>query len=116
GVRPVRTAPAPFISAKRPGIVYLVDKEGRLYTVASPRVEGDSVIGLSPRMNTMVGVPLSSVGSVSAAQPDHARTALLVVLLGAGAGGLVYALGHAGSGEGCITQGAGNEKVPSVTC
>ena len=62
-VQQVRTAPAPFIAAKRPNIVYLFDKDGRLYTVESPHVQGDSVIGLSPRMNTMVGVPLSSVGS-----------------------------------------------------
>jgi len=115
-VQRVRTAPEPFIAAKRPNVVYLVDKEGRPYTVASPRVQGDSVIGLSPRMNTMVGLPLSSVSEVAAAQPDHTRTALLVVVLGAGAGGLVYALSHAGTGESCISQGAGNGKVDSVIC
>src|ERR1051326_3675514 len=101
-VQQVRTAPEPFIAAKRPNILYLVDKDGRPYTVESPRVQGDSVIGLSPRMNTMVGLPLSSVSSIAEAQPDHTRTALLIAVLGAGAGGLVYALGHAGSGESCV--------------
>lgn len=115
-VQPVRTAPAPFISAKRPGMVYLVDKDGRPYAVESPRVEGDSLIGLTPRLNKLFGLPLSSIGSVSAAQPDRTRTALLVVVLGASAGGLVYALGHAGSGDSCVTYAPGDSKVGSVSC
>jgi len=115
-IQPVRTEPAPFISAKRPQVVYLVDHAGRVYAVEHPRVQGDSVVGLSPRLSNGVGVPLASVSSVSAAQPDHTRTALLVVVLGASGAGLVYALSHAGSGESCVSYAPGDAKVGSVAC
>ena len=115
-VQPIRTEPAPFISAKHPQIVYLVDKDGRPYTVENPRVEGDSVIGLSPKKAGIVGLPLSSVGTIAAAQPDHTRTALLIVVLGAGAGGLGYALTHAGSSDSCISAYGGDSKLQSGAC
>jgi len=110
-VQPVRTEPAPFIAAKHPGVVYVVDKDGRPYTVARPHVEGDSVVGVSPKLDKSVGLPLSSVGSIAAAQPDHTRTALFIVALGAGAGGMGYALAHMGGGNACYTPPPGDMKV-----
>src|SRR6266513_2724058 len=57
-VRPV-AAPAPFISAKHPDVVYVWDKQGRVFSIARPVVQGDSVVGVSPRLDKSVGLPLS---------------------------------------------------------
>jgi hypothetical protein len=100
-VRTVKTEPAPFISAKNPNIVYVVDKDGRLFTIARPQVRGDSVVGVSPSLNKSVGLPLSAVSTLAASQGDSKRTILLVGVLGAGAGGLVFAAAHAGSSQTC---------------
>ena len=99
-VRPV-VAPAPFISSKHPDVIYVWDKQGRVFSIARPVVQGDSVVGVSPRLDKSVGLPLSSVSRVAAAQADHGRTALLAILLGGGAGGLLYALAHAGTSQPC---------------
>ena len=99
-VRPLMS-PAPFISAKHPNIVYALDKEGRVYVIARPVVQGDSVVGVSPRLDRSVGLPMSSVSRVSAAQVSTGRTVLLVGLLGASAAGLVYFASHSGSSSGC---------------
>ena len=111
----VRTEPAPFIVAKHPNLVYVIDTHGRPYTVEHPRVEGDSLLGITPKMNKMVGLPLSAVSSIAAAQADHTRTALLIIALGAGAGGLGYALAHAGGGDACVSYTL-DPKLNSVSC
>ena len=100
-VRPVQ-APVQFIPEKRPHVVYIVDKAGRVYTIVQPSVQGDSVVGSSARLDKRVGVALPGVRQVLAPQPAHARTVLLVVLLGAGAGGGIYAAIHAGTSNACL--------------
>ncbi len=99
-VRPVM-APAPFISDKHPRVVYVVDKDGRLFTIAEPRLQGDSVVGVSAQLDHAVGLPLDRVQQVQASQVSRARTVVLVTVLGAGAIGLAYFAAHAGGGQSC---------------
>jgi hypothetical protein len=116
-VQPVQE-PAPFIAGKRPNTIYVLDNRGRVYTVVKPQVEGDSLVGVSPRMDRPVGMPMSSVIRVMAPQPDQGRTTLMAVVLAAAAGGLVYFAIHASGSSACVVgpgtgSGGGSQQQPS---
>ena len=98
-VRPV-TAPAPFIEAKHPGVVF-VDKDDHTYALLEPKVRGDSIIGLTPKYFKPFGIALPTVTEVRAPQPDATRTALLVGGLAGVAGALLYVAGHTSSTPVC---------------
>ena len=112
--------PAPYISAKHPETVYLLDNMGRFYTVVKPHLEGDSVVGVSARMDRPVGMPLTSVSRMLAPQPDQARTVLLGATVAAGAAALVYFAIHAGGSGACVigpgTGPGGGSQPQSSTC
>jgi hypothetical protein len=76
-VRPVYE-PARFISEKNPPVVYVVRQNGAVVAIASPRISGDTVLGVGWESNRAVAVPFSQVYSVAAARFDGTRTAFLI--------------------------------------
>ena len=99
-VQPV-TAPAPFISARHPSVVYVLDKGGRQYSIVSPALHGDSVVGVTIEKNRSVGVPFSSIDQVSASQVSRGRTIAFLGLVGVAGGLLVHAAAGAGTALPC---------------
>jgi hypothetical protein len=94
-------APLPFITAKHPSVVYVLDKTGRQYSILSPALTGDSVVGVSMNMDRAVRVPVSAIDKVSASQFNKGRTIAFLALLGVAGAAFVDVANQAGTAQPC---------------
>jgi hypothetical protein len=83
-VQPVPNA-AQFIDKTHPSVLYITYTDNSSVPVSQPRISGDSLYGTAPGVAGAepVAVALTDVSQIRAPQPDHKRTALLVVAIGA---------------------------------
>jgi hypothetical protein len=100
-VRPIQ--PALFIPRTAPDVVWVTAADNTVVPVAAPEVAGDTLRGMRRGTSEPIAIPLISLQTVKAKVPDHAKTALLLVGMGALATATVYAIWiskagpHAGS-------------------
>lgn len=97
-LQPVQ-APAEFIAAARPPVVFVTHRNRALIVIANPRVAGDTVYGTWFGETRPVALPLSHVQSVAARQRDRKRTVLLVAGLTVLSGTAVYAFVQSANGH-----------------
>jgi hypothetical protein len=97
-VRPL-VEPANFITRTNPDIVYVVQRTGLVTAIASPRVRGDSVVGVSAETNRPVGVPMSQVHQIAANRFDRGRTVLFGAGVALATGIAAYALLNGAAGH-----------------
>ena len=88
-VRPL-AAPANFVSQRNPELVWVHAHDGEILPVRRPSLRGDTLVGIHHGTSESVHVVLPHVRAISARQPDHTRTALLVATAGALAGFIIY--------------------------
>lgn len=88
-VRPV-LAPASFIPARSPDIVWITAQSGEVIPVGQPALQGDTLVGRWVGTSEPVRFPLRQIRVMQAAQPHRGRTALLAASIGALAGFIVY--------------------------
>jgi hypothetical protein len=83
-------APASFIPARTPAVVWVTAQSGEIIPVGRPTLQGDTLIGHWLGTSEPVSVPLPQIRLIRAAQPHRGRTALLVAGAGVLAGFFVY--------------------------
>jgi hypothetical protein len=76
-VQPLRD-PARFIAESRPAVVYATHRDGALLTIDTPRMSGDSLIGIWRPIAQPLSLPLSQLKRVDAVQQDRTRTTVLI--------------------------------------
>jgi len=92
-VQPVPNA-AQFIDQKHPPVLYVTYTDNSSVPISQPRISGDTLFGTAPGVAGAepVAVALHEVTEIRARQPDHKKTVLLVVAIGALVGGGAYTL------------------------
>ena len=92
-VQPVPNA-AQFINQKHPPVLYVTYTDNSSVPVSQPRISGDSLFGTAPGVAgaEAVAVSLKDVSEIRAPQPDHKRTAELIVAITALTAGGAYTL------------------------
>ena len=100
---PVREAPAAFITAHRPGTLWITKTDNSVVELASPTLIGDTLGGFVGR--EYVEMPLSNVQSLRARRAAPGRTWLLVGGLTLGGALALY----------IVKQGATATSVPCFT-
>jgi hypothetical protein len=88
-VRPV-LAPATFIPARSPDVVWVTAQSGEIIPVGDPTLQGDTLVGRWVGTSEPVRFPLPQARVIQAAQPHRGRTALLAASIGVLAGFIVY--------------------------
>src|SRR6266404_6361542 len=104
-VQPVPNA-AQFIDQKHPAVLYVTYTDNSSVPVSQPRISGDTLFGTAPGVAGAepVAVALHDVSEIRAPQPDHKRTLMLVVAIGALTAGGAFALTQAFGGN-CGSDG-----------
>jgi hypothetical protein len=92
-VQPVPN-PAQFIAQKHPPVLYVTYTDNSSVPVSQPHINGDTLYGTAPGVagSEAVAVALHDVSEIRAPQPDHKRTVLLIVAIGALTAGGAYTL------------------------
>lgn len=99
-VRPV-LAPATFIPARQPDVVWVTVQTGEQLALTRPTITGDTLTG--HQLGERIAVPLGHVQVMRARQTDKKRTALFVAGVGALAGFFVWRASQSGGPQsGCV--------------
>jgi hypothetical protein len=104
-VQPVPN-PAQYIDKAHPAVLYVTYTDNSSVPVSQPRISGDTLFGTAPGVAgaEAVAVALHDVTEIRAPQPDHKKTVMLVVAIGALTAGGAYAITQA-FGKNCGSDG-----------
>jgi hypothetical protein len=91
-----RITPREVIRQRQPTSIRVLRTDSTRIEVRSPRVVGDSLVGLrvepSSSDSGRLAIPLSQVSQVTIRQPDPIRTAVVIAVTLVGLGGLLFAV------------------------
>jgi hypothetical protein len=91
--------PAEYITQHSPEVVWVTGTDDALVPVGSPHMVGDTLKGTWLGQSEPVAIPMNEIKTVQAKMKSPGRTALLFTVIGLSAGGAIYTLATAGSGE-----------------
>ena len=100
-----KVQPAEFIAKYNPSVVWVTGTDDALIPVGSPQMVGDTLKGTWIGQDEPFAIPLSEIKTVQAKMKSPKRTAILVTVLAAAAGGVGYGLSQGTNGPaGCTSQ------------
>ncbi|HUL03221.1 MAG TPA: hypothetical protein VLV16_08350 [Gemmatimonadales bacterium] len=80
-LKPIK--PAEYIPKYGPDVVWVTASDKTVVTVADPQVARDTLTGTRKGTQEQVTLPLTDVRTVSAKLPDHGKTAVFLIGMGA---------------------------------
>lgn len=89
-------SPGEVLRQREPNSIQVLRTDSSRIELRSPRVVGDSLVGLRVQPGTSdsggLAIPLSQVSQVAVRQPDPIRTAVVIAVTLLGLGGLLFAV------------------------
>jgi len=110
-----KVQPAEFIAKYNPTVVWVTGTDGALIPGGSPQMVGDTLKGTWIGQDEPFAISLGEIKTVQARTKSPQRTAILVTVLTAAAGGVAYGLSQGTNGPaGCLS--GQNKGTPTDYC